>query len=578
MQSRRWDLAETAPQEFFGVLSGTPRVVAQLLWNRGIRTANDADIFLHPSYERDVYAPHRFSQMAAAVQRIFVALEQGERIAIYGDYDADGVTGSAILAVTLRALARAMGKERDFDLEVYLPHRDREGYGVHEAAVRELASRGTQLMITVDCGIANRREIAVAATLGIQTIVVDHHEVPPELPEAILVHPGIPGETYPNRNLPAAGVALKVAEALANEAGERGILLPPGFSKWLLDLASIALVTEIVPLTGENRALLHYGLLVLNKTRRPGLRKLMEAARLTPGSIGSREIGFQIGPRINAAGRMDHAITAYSLLTAENDEDAARLAAELNLRNTERQARGSKMLAEAREVVGVPGDAPLLSVVREGWPPSLLGLIAGRLTDEHYRPALVIGRNGEECVGSGRSIPEFHITRALQEAGGFLHKFGGHPQACGFSIHGEENLRGFLNQMAEIASRELSGTTLVPRLPIDAELAPTDAGPEIFDALAAFAPFGEGNAKPRFLAKSMRAGAVRRLGATGKHLAFRADDGRRTMRAIAFGMGERAEEVSSGRTVDVVYELDKNSWMGRDELEMKVVDFRANAG
>jgi single-stranded-DNA-specific exonuclease len=292
------------------------------LANRGITDALEAEAFLNPDFETGIHDPFKFARMKDAVARVFAAIESKERITVHGDYDADGVTGSTVVISVLRELERKMDPTREASLiDYYIPHRDKEGYGLRMATVDILKERGTSLIITVDCGIACVDEVALAKTYGIETIVLDHHEFGEKLPDGFLIHPRLPGESYPFEFLAAVGVSWKFSCAVIAEARSRGLDFPPGWEKWLLDLVSIATVTDMVPLVGENRVLLTYGLKVLNKTRRRGLLRLVEAAR-GKGELTSESIGFGIGPRINAAGRMEHAEIALKLMLAEEEEDA----------------------------------------------------------------------------------------------------------------------------------------------------------------------------------------------------------------------------------------------------------------
>ncbi|KAA0205586.1 hypothetical protein EDM68_05205 [Candidatus Uhrbacteria bacterium] len=394
---KRWKLAESAPAEYATRIGAHP-LIAQLLWKRGVRTPEEADVFLNPSWERHVHDETRFARMNGAVERVLSALENGERITVHGDYDADGVTGSALIINALREIEyrvtnseyRRMGTgstifdTRYSNIDYYIPHRDKEGYGLHRETVPKLKERGTALIITVDCGIACVDEIALAKDEGMETVVVDHHQFGETLPDAHLIHPGLADETYPFKHLAAVGVSYKFACALLSAARAKGVDVPAGWEKWLLDLVAIATVTDMVPLIGENRVLETYGLKVLNKTKRPGLRAILEMAGVAPGAVTSETVGFAIGPRLNAAGRMDHASLALRLLLSASMDEARLLAAELEQLNKLRQETTKKMMAEAEEIlVGAYGhtpvpDAKAIVLWKENWSPSLVGLVAGR--------------------------------------------------------------------------------------------------------------------------------------------------------------------------------------------------------
>lgn len=573
--SNRWRLVEPVPPEAQDRFSDFHPVVLQLLWQRGLCERADIEMFFDPNWEKHTHAPTLFTQMAPAVARVFLALESGESIVVHGDYDADGVCGSAVLVSTLRDLAKRMDFEPS-TISSYLPHREKEGYGMSvETMERITEERGTSLVITVDCGISNKPAIDRGLELGVDTIVCDHHTMPAELPvSAILIHPLVPSETYPFKHLCGTGVAFKLASALILEAQRRGVDLPAGYEKWLLDLVAIATVTDVVPLTGENRVLETFGLLVLNKTKRPGLRKLLEMAG-SKGTPDTTTIGFQIGPRLNAAGRMEHASLALDLLLAETEEEAHTFALALDEVNRARQVASEKMYQEAKAQVGDPGERKLLIVVGDGWSAGLVGLVASKLVNDFRRPVLVVGREGEKHVGSGRSIPGFDVTAAVRAGGAHLDKFGGHPQACGFSGMDRERFARATEAMQSYAEGVLTAEQLIPEIRIDADLPFEDASWELQKSLTKFEPFGEGNRSPIFGAHGLTVVSADPIGESGKHmrLTVRSAKGP-TFRLIGFRFGEWISKLRPGQTVDVAYELGVNEWNGRKELQFKLVDIR----
>jgi single-stranded-DNA-specific exonuclease len=561
---KRWKLVEPAPEEAYQALPDQPRLLAALLWRRGVRTSEEAGRFLSPDWERDVHDPFLFADMRKAVDRIMRARDGGEKIVVHGDYDADGVSGSVILHSTL--------KELGADASVYLPHREKEGYGIAPATIEKLAAEGTKVIITCDCGISNGAEIALAVERGIDVIITDHHTLPPALPPAYaILHPLRQGETYPFRHLTGGGVAFKLCQALWREAK-----LAEGRDKWLLDMVSISTVADMGALVGENRALVHYGLKVLAKTRRVGLAAMMDSARMGDRPIDAGTIGFQIAPRINAAGRMDHASGAFSLLSAETKDDAAIHVERLNQHNLDRRAQTERLVTVARQMAAEQKDAKAIVVAGEGWPAALCGLIAARLVDDSYKPVIALGRdeNGR-YVGSGRSIPEYDVTAALRRMPeGLLKKFGGHPAACGLTIEGGANYEAFARVFAEDASAALEGVELIPTLKIEEKLALDEAVIGTLDMLARLEPHGEGNAKPLFLIEDARAAGVNLVGKDGKHLRLvAADDAGAKLKLIAFGFGDKAAELV-GRRFDAVVELSVNEWNGYREPQGRVVDLK----
>ncbi|MBI4256672.1 single-stranded-DNA-specific exonuclease RecJ [Candidatus Uhrbacteria bacterium] len=575
---KRWVVQEPVSHDIQRQFPEFDGIILQLLWNRGLRTQEDMDIFLGPDWSRDTYTPELFMNMKQAVSRVFQALEKKEVITIHGDYDADGICGTAVLVTTLRELCRTLSFD-ERKVTSYIPHREKEGYGVSIETIEHLhAHEQTKLMITVDCGISNKPAIDRGQKLGIDTIVCDHHTMPAELPtSAILIHPLVPGETFPNKQLCGTGVAFKLASALIHEARLRGAEFPEGHEKWLLDLVAIATVTDVMPLAGENRVLEKYGLLVLNKTRRRGIQKLLDVAGSTLGQLDTVSIGFQIGPRLNAAGRMTHANEALNLLIEEDDLGATTLALRLHELNIERQKASQLMYEQAKRQVGEAVGESLIVAYQDGWGAGLVGLVAGKLVNEYGRPVLVVGKDGEKFVGSGRSIEGFDVTKALHHASEYLDKFGGHPQACGFSVTGEERFHKAIAMMKAYASAELKPENLEPRLQIDAEILLGDIGWELFDTLQAFQPFGTGNPLPVFVSRGVRVASCSAVGKEGGHLKLRLQSQTgKLVEGIGFGFGDWAEKLSLGQSVDVVYEIQVNEWNGNRQLQIRIVDLQQN--
>lgn len=573
---KRWIIPESAPQVFREEFPEISSVALQLLWNRGITTQESIDLFLGPDWSRDTFSPDLFLHMEVAVARTFQSLEAREGITVHGDYDADGVCGSAVLLSTLRYIARAFGYSEE-RLNSYIPHREKEGYGFSVATAEHLAKNdGTKLVITVDCGISNKPAIDRAKELGIDTIVCDHHTMPAELPEsAILIHPLVPGETYPNKHLCGTGVAFKLASALIIEARKRGADFPEGYEKWLLDLVAIATVTDVMPLTGENRVLETYGLRVLNKTRRPGLKALMEIAGVEEGSVDTTAIGFRIGPRLNAAGRMRHASEALELLLAEDVPEAARCAENLQSANTARQKASDEMYREAKAIIDAAPIDDVIIVWKEGWSAGLVGLVAGKLVGDYGRPTYVVGEENGHFVGSGRTVEGFDVTAALHAASAHLDRFGGHPQACGFSVTSREKFDLACAAMRAYAADILKTLDLTPALRAEGELTLDEVDWSTYDTCQQMAPFGEANPHPVFVFRRVVVLRAESMGADGKHLRLllRASNGK-TIRAVGFGFGAHAMTLKPGDAIDFLAELSLNEWNGNRELQLRVVDIQ----
>ena len=550
-------------------------IIVQLLWNRNLKTQEQVDEFLLPDYGQDLHDPFLFRHMTAVCDRLWDAFTRRQRIVIFGDYDADGITGSAVLMSTFRALAEKIGGDPAL-IRSYIPHREKEGYGLRPEAVESIARDGCDLIVTVDCGISCAAEIALAKERGMETIVVDHHQVPALVPDCLLIHPLVPGETYPYKYLAAVGVAFKLACGLIRTAEQRGHAFPPGFEKWLLDLVAIATVTDFMPLVGENRTLEKYGLIVLNRTRRPGLKKIIESAGRPGTEIDTVAVGYGIGPRLNAASRMDHARLAFETVMAPDDEAAGRLAEQLNKLNTDRQRYTEEVMRAAHaKLAAEGGNAPIRVVCGDGWSAGIVGLVAGKLVSEMGVPVLVFGREGEHFVGSGRGIPGFDLVAALNAAKAHLARFGGHPQACGVTIEGEDNFSGFRDIIGQYAAGVLAGRDLRPVLEIDAELRLSQVTWELVEQLRQLEPHGEGNQRPRFLLSDLLVGGVDPVGKDGRHVRVRArGDLPREAKLIGFNLRERTAAFLPGSRADAAVEIGINSWNGQQEIQLKIIDIR----
>lgn len=574
--SKRWVIPESVSEEVKAKFPEYGGVLLQLLWNRGLRTQEEMDVFLGPDWSRDTFDPFLFKNMQEAVDRVFAGLEAGEVVTVHGDYDADGTCGTAVLVSTLRDLCRKFGYDESL-VTYYIPHREKEGYGVAVATVDLLQKEwDTKLIITVDCGISNKEAIDHAKTLGIDTIVCDHHAMPKELPEqAILIHPLVPGETFPNKHLCGTAVAFKLASGLIVEARKRGAELPEGYEKWLLDLVAIATITDVMQLTGENRVLEKYGLLVLNKTRRIGLKKLLEVSGAKLGELDTTSIGFVIGPRINAAGRMEHAHEALKLLIAEDELEATTQAMRLHDINKERQRVSRQAYKEAKQQLGEVTDEKILIASNPEWRAGVVGLVAGRICNDYSLPVFIVHQHEDKFMGSGRSVEGFDVTKALHHASEFLDKYGGHPQACGFSTYGEVKFEKAVEKMREYAQEHMTEELSTPTVNLDAEVDLADVSWELHDAIEKLKPFGPGNPTPLFAAKGVKVVSFSTVGKEGAHLRLRLQsETGKIINAIAFGFGDRAEDLSLGAMIDVLFEVNVNEWNGNRELQLRLEDLK----
>jgi single-stranded-DNA-specific exonuclease len=499
------------------------------------------------------------------------SIRRREPIAVYGDFDADGVTSTALLVQALTSLGA--------DVQPYIPHRVDEGYGLNLNALRKLYGQGVRLVVTVDCGIRAVDEVNQARR-GLEFVITDHHTVGPELPFAsAVIDPQRKDCSYPFKRLAGVGVAFKLAQALIREAP--ACRIPVHIEERdLLDLVALGTVADLVPLKGENRALVRQGLEVLNKARREGVRALMNAARLRPGSVVASSIGYGLGPRLNAAGRLGDANLSYQLLVTADRREAEKLAGRLNERNRMRQQMTAQAYELATEMALVEGqDVPLLFAADKGFMAGIVGLVAGRLTETYYRPAVVVEIGEKECKGSCRSIPEFHITRALDECRDLLVRYGGHAAAAGFTVR-RDNLEPLKQRLTEIAQHEFSelsesGVELAPKLSIDAVVKLSQMNWELIENLEKLEPCGEENPSPRFLSRGVPVANAQVVGSEGRHLKLQLGAQGQTVDGIAFGMGSHFEEL--GDVVDVIYALEVNEWNGERRLQLNVQDLRPSA-
>lgn len=447
-------------------------------------------------------------------------------IVIHGDYDADGICGASIISDALRTVAGAMSK--DLNLSAFLPHRERDGYGVAMHTIERFKDEGVQLLITVDCGIANAAELDAADDFGMDVIICDHHQLASEIPsKAMIIHPLAPGEDYPNKKLAGSGVAFKFACALFAYAREQGLEINPGAEKWLLDLVAIATVTDVVPLVGENRVLEKFGLIVLNKTKRQGLRRIIENAKLEFGKIDTTDIGYRIGPRINASGRIREAEIAFKAINALSDSDAAHYALELEMINRERQRLSDVAYKEAR--MQIESDRHVHVIWNEAWAPGIVGLVAGKITYETNTSTFALTVSGDQYLGSGRSARGLHLVEAMRSCGDIFVKAGGHPEACGLTIEGIESLELFKERVNEFAKEKLALADEKQELLIDAELTLDEIDWFLHQEIDKFKPFGKGNSEPVFAIKDVGVVSIKVIGSTGKHLKLRIGSEKRSL-------------------------------------------------
>jgi single-stranded-DNA-specific exonuclease len=556
LNHKRWNLLPPLPMEHPLVVSGLPPLIAQLLHNRGITVPSQVEPFLAAD-RRLSFNPFLLPDMEPAVGRIYRAVLGAEKIAIYGDFDADGITATALLVHGLSSLTP--------NIVPYIPHRLNEGHGLKIAALESLRKDGVSLVITVDCGVTGAMPVKRAHRLGMDIIVTDHHTPSTELPPALaVVNPKLAGSSYPFIELAGVGVAYKLLQAVLNGLGKENAL------EEVTDLVALGTVADMTPLLGENRYLVKEGLQRMNSTLRLGLKELLTCAGMPAGSLGSENITWTIAPRINTASRLDHALPSYELLTTDSQTRAQELAQWLERKNGERQQMTTRAANKAREQVLKDGLMPLLMVGDADYPAGISGLVASRLTDEFYRPAVVIREGTRVSNGSCRSIPEFNIIEALTKCRDLFLEFGGHAAAAGFVIlsHNLAHLRERLNKLADA---QLAGVDLRPRINIDAEMLLRDLTEKTYNYIQKLAPFGQGNPVPTLVSRNVKVVNCRTMGTTGEHLRLRLEQNGSVWDAVAFGCGENLPEMKS--PLDIAYQVELDQWGGRSTLRLNIVDF-----
>ncbi len=539
-------------------------MLASLLTNRGLIDPAAADGFLRARLSEHLRSPMLFRDMQAACKRLSAALQRGERIGVHGDYDVDGVSGSALLVRYFRAL----GSEP----ALHIPHRMREGYGLKEIGVRSLAAQGASVMITVDCGGVNHAEIELAGQLGMDVIVCDHHQVSDTpLPALAVLNPIEAGCGFPFQGLCGAGLAFYLAAGLRMHLRESGTSGLPDLKK-LLDLVALGTIADVVPVVEENRVLVKYGMRELEQSTSPGVVALKAVSGVTRVSSGS--IGFRLAPRLNAGGRLDDARRSVDLLTTEDRATADRLAVVLDDENKARQRIERQTVDEAVDRVESSGgvaDRHSIVLASSDWHPGVVGIVAARLVERYHRPSVLIAIDAEKGTGrgSGRSIPGVNLHAALCECEDLMLGFGGHPMAAGMTIES-----GRVDELSARLDAVLSGVTaqesLVPERRVDLELALEDLDDNLIEDLDRMEPYGTSNPEPTFLARGVRVRSRSVVG--GSHLKLYLQSGKRSMSAIAFGMADR--EVAEGDDLDILYRPRISEWGGRRSLELEIRDLR----
>ena len=559
-QTKQWLVSAPITTQADENLAAFPPILRQLLFNRGYATDAEARSFLKAKPDFDTN-PLQLTGMDKTIARLQFALDHLEPIAIYGDYDVDGVTATALLVQTLKAF--------NADVRGYIPHRFDEGYGLNNEALDNLKASGVKLIITVDCGIRSFNEALYAQDICLDLIISDHHHpATGDLPTAFaIINPKQNNDAYPDKNLAGVGIAYKIAEALNSSKASAFNL------DTLLDLVALGTVADLAPLVGENRILVRRGLKQIRQTERQGLFSLANVAEIIIGKTRASQIGYSLGPRLNAAGRLDSALAALELLTTTDIMRAGQLAQQLDIQNRQRQAL-TRVTQEKAETLATADehDPYLLFAVDEEFNPGVVGLAASRLMETHYRPAVVAAKGTEETRGSCRSIPEFHITDALDQCADLLVRHGGHAAAAGFTVR-NENLTELITRMKNIAQTQLSNRELHPTLTADMEVQLVELNFELLKHLTYFEPNGYGNPDATFVSRNLKVKNSRTVGAEGKHIKISFENERGlSMDAIGFRLGHLQRTLPS--RVDALYSFESNEYNGRTTLQLNLKDLK----
>lgn len=546
-------------------------LVAKLLYSKGLTTEERIQSFVAPNYDKDNHDPFLFLDMEKVVERIRNAKENKEIIAIFGDYDADGITSSAIIKATLDDLG--------IESFVYIPDKKTEGYSMNSAAVEKFHEKGAKLIITVDCGITSIAEVQKAKELGIDVIITDHHHVPNVVPGSLaIINPHAPNCPYPFKELAGVGVAFKVVQAIYKK------LMPEKLeqTKWMLDLVAIGTIADCVSLTGENRLFVKYGLIVLSKTRRTGLKELFTVGRILIDEHNipdTKKVSFYIAPRINAAGRINHANLAYNLVVENNVAIARDYALELEANNTQRQRMTETVVEEVKvSAENMYKDKKFIFAIGEHFPIGVVGLVAGKIAQQFNKPTAIFQKSENESKGSFRSIPQINIIETLGKCQDLLVRFGGHSQAAGATV-ANDKLEQFYEKMNALISEQLEGIDLSEEIMVDGEVKAEEIDFNLVDSLEKLRPFGEGNSEPIFMLKNLIVQEKRTVGNGEKHIKLYlapSDGCPKIFEAISFNGYEKFSFVKTGDKIDILCNIQKDEWNGNKKIQLTLLDAKTS--
>ncbi len=560
----RWTYYDIHPQvDQIMELINVPRVIAQILLNRGVGTFDEARYFLKPTMD-DLHNPFLMAGMNQAIERIASAIEKNEHIMIFGDYDVDGTTSTTLLYLTIKLLTD--------QVSYFIPDRLKEGYGLSIYGIQVAKERGAGLILAVDCGITANKEVDQARLMGLDVIIIDHHVPGETLPDAVAVlNPKRMDCDYPFKELCGVGLAYKVAQALAEQVG-----LPDHAVYTHMDLVALGTTADIVPLRDENRVLTKYGLAMIQETKKVGLQALISAAGLKQKEIVTGDVVFGLAPRINAAGRMGDANRVVRLLTTENREEAEQLAEELNMENIRRRQQDSVAFEEARDVVendAFLSEANGIVLASDRWHPGIIGIVASRMVEAFSRPVVMIAMNGGTGRGSARTMGDFHLYNAIKECADLLIQFGGHHHAAGLSI-ARENVTAFQQRFHEVVTANATPEDFISRLTIDSEIEFDEVTPRLMKLLKMLGPFGPDNNHPVLVSRNLTlVGAPNIIGSEKTHLKFKVRQNNHVIDAIGFGMADYADQLrAQPNRVHLAYTLEENTWHGKTSTQLRIKD------
>lgn len=549
--------------EEFAKKFGMSLVMAVVFLNRGIDTEEKLKKYLKKPLEC-IYNPMLLPNMEKALEKIKSALEKHEKITIYGDYDADGVTSTSILYMFLSEIGA--------NVDYYIPDRFSEGYGLNIMAVNRISKSGTKLLITVDCGIVSTGEVQLAKAQGMEVIITDHHTPQEKLPEAIIVHPRLEGTEYPFGELAGVGVAFKLILGLGVALGMKSSEV---FEKYV-GIAAIGTIADVVPLKDENRVIVDKGIKALKNTENFGLNSLMDIAGINRDIMTAEAVAFGISPRINAVGRLEKAKTAVELILADTPQEGYAKALELDEKNRKRQTTEHEILEDALDMINKDcnfSKKKVIVLMGKGWHHGVIGIVASRICEKFYKPCIMLSEEDGIAKGSARSVPGFNMFEALNECADLLTKFGGHAQAAGLTLSAADVER-FSGKINKYADSVLTEADMVRKIEIDCRITPGDVGIEYVTALSALEPYGAQNEKPVFSLCKMNVLMIGRIGKDGKHLRMRLTSNGKYMNCVGFGMGEYADEIKEGDLVDVAFCMDINDFNGTKSVQLMLKDIK----